>query len=186
MKTKLISAIALLTVSAASVGQVYAAVTVPTFPSCVNPQGALKVSYDSGSHGIIGMDGLKTGSDKVFKVSDYDQLIQCFCPENGNGIQTNWYAANQLSSTDIEYLKKEGWLYAADGKAWGLAEIPYVAKNYDYNCKPTSNSTPTPTPNTTVAGVLSLASTGNVTFLYTLMLLGFASLATGLVLRFKK
>lgn len=186
MKNKLIASISLFITTAATVSQVYASPTVPTFPSCVNPQGALKVSYDSGSHAIIGMDGLKTGSDKVFMVSDYKELIQCFCPENGNGIQTNWYAADKLSSSDIEFLKKEGWLYAADGAAWGLAQLPYVAKNYDYNCKPSTGATPTPTPATSVQGVLSLASTGNTAFLYGLMVVGFTSIVTGLFLRIKK
>ena len=187
MTIKIISLAAFLALASAPIGQAHAAVTVPSFPSCVNPQGALKVSYDSGSHGIIGMDGLRTGSDKVFKVSDYDQLLQCFCPENGNGIQTNWWEASKLSVDDIEYLKKEGWHYAPDGSEWGLSDRPYVAKNFDYNCKPSDNNpTPTPTPQTSVAGVLSLASTGNITFIYTLMLTGFVSLITGLFLRFKK
>jgi len=186
MTTKIVSLAVFLTICSSLVGQVNAAVTVPGFPSCVNPQGALKVSYDNGSHAIIGMDGLRTGSDKVFKVSDYNQLIQCFCPENGNGIQTNWYAVDKLSIGDIEILQKEGYFYAPDGEDWGLADLPYIAKNYDYNCKPTSNSTPTPTPQTSVAGVLALANTGNITFVYSLMLVGFASLLTGLLLRFKK
>lgn len=187
MKTKILSLLAVATVSMSVAGQAYAAPSIPDFPSCVNPQGALKVSYDSGTHGIIGMDGLRTGSDKVYKVSDYDKLLQCFCPENGNGIQTNWWEASALSVDDIEYLKKEGWHYAADGSAWGLSDRPYVAKNFDYNCKPSDdNPTPTPTPQTAVSGVMSLASTGNITFIYSLVVAGFASLVTGLVLRLKK
>lgn len=160
------------------------AVTTPSFPSCVNPQGALKVSYDSGKHGIVGMDGERTGSDKVYQLSDYKQLLQCLCPENGNGIQTNWWEASQLSAGDIEVLKKEGWLYVGNGANWGLSSVPYVAKNFDYNCKPSVSVTPAPA--SSAQQVLSLASTGNTAFLYTLIIAGFVSIVTGLILRYRK
>src|SRR5258705_13367062 len=82
--------------------QVYA-LTIPQFPSCVNPQGTVLASYDSGAHGVIGNANSFNGSDKVFTISD-TTVMQCLCPENGDGIQTNWVKASSFSDDDIKIL----------------------------------------------------------------------------------
>jgi hypothetical protein len=189
-KRSLITAAAITASIVSAYPQPAFAVTIPSFPSCVNPQGNLKVSYDSGTHGIVAMSDTKTGSDKVFSLDGNNQLMQCFCPENGNGIQTNWLKVSNLSSQDVKDLENQGWTYIGDGSAWGLNEEPYVAKNSDYSCK-TTTTTPTPTPTTGVVQaakeVASLANTGNIAFIYAVAALGTLSLITGAALRiFKK
>lgn len=194
MLNKLITIIAISAVTLSVLPSPAYAVTTPSFPSCVNPQGSLKVQYDNGTHGIVGRTATFTGSDKVYQLSGNDQLMQCFCPENGNGIQTNWWKVANLSESDIKMLTNDGWTYVADGSAWGLDNAPYVAKNSDYNCKPANNattnssiaSTPTSTVSNPVKEVLNLASTGNTAFLYSLIALGSTSLLAGLLLKFKK
>ena len=64
------------------------AVTVPQFPSCLNPQGSVIASYNSGVHGIVGSSGTFTGADKVYAVDEI-RIVQCFCQDNGPDIQTN-------------------------------------------------------------------------------------------------
>lgn len=189
-KTLLITAV-ISSFAVAQPQQVYA-VTVPSFPSCVNPQGTLKVSYDSGVHGVVGMTDEKRGSDKVYQLSGNDQLTQCFCPENGNGIQTNWMKVGDKSQEDVETLKREGWIYVADGSAWGLDATAYLAKNSDYNCKSTTvtekiieKETIKETIKETVVQAMTLASTGNSAFLYGLIAAGSTSLLAGLILRFR-
>lgn len=178
-----------------AVPQSAVATTAPTFPSCVNPQGTLKVEYTNGVHGIVGRTEEYRGNDKVYQLSGNDQLMQCFCPENGNGVQTNWWKVAHLSEDEIKTMKNDGWIYVADGSAWGLDSAPYLAKNSDYSCKgngetktettSSSTSNPTETVKETVKEVLTLASTGNTAFLYSLIAFGSVSLLSGLVLRFK-
>src|SRR5215210_7466089 len=79
------------------------AVTTPSFPTCINPQGSVKASYSSGTHGIVGSTQEYTGSDSVYTLSD-NTIVQCFCPVNGNGIQTDWWKIANLSDTDIKIL----------------------------------------------------------------------------------
>ncbi len=129
------------------------AIEAPNFPSCTSPTGSVKVSYESGVHGIPGDSGEYIGSDVVYTVSD-TQLTQCFCAATGAGIQTNWWRDGSLSADQISYLKNLGWIYIADGSAWGLDAVPYMAHNTRYNCgggEPTVTPTPTPTPVTTGA-----------------------------------
>ncbi len=153
----------------------------PNFSSCLNPQGSLKVKYDSGNHGIVGKSSLVTGSDSVYS-QDGNSLIQCFCAEDGSGIQTNWWKISGLSENEIESLKKEGWVYIADGSAWGLEQGPYLASNSDYSCKSKDtgrggNSDSSSSSGGEVAGssnigqVLGLAFTGGVGVIYSLFAL---------------
>ncbi len=174
------------------------ATSTPTFPSCVNPQGTVKSHYATGTHGVPGQYEEKRGSDTVYQLSGNDQVMQCFCPENGNGVQTNWLKASNYTEEEIKVLKNEGWIYIADGSAWGLDPRPYVAKNRDYSCK--STVTPTPSQNNSssnsssnnvgstnpLQSVLSLANTGNISFLYSLIVIGTVSFIAGFLLRWNR
>jgi len=146
MKTKLfltsvvasLLAFAVFSASSASAQQVSA----PNFPSCDNPQGNLRVSYTSGTHGIPGNSGVFIGSDSVYDVSS-QALIQCFCPEQGSGIQTNWWKIPALSQDEIDSFVKQGWIYVPTGSVWGLDDAAYLAKNLTISC---GVPAPTPTP----------------------------------------
>lgn len=109
-------------------------VTTPTFPSCTNPQGVVKVSYSEGIHGIPGDSRTYTGRDTVYTLTE-DTLTQCFCSEDDEGIQTNWWKISSLSFDEIDYLKNLGWIYIPNGSDWGLKNAPYMAKNSTYSCK---------------------------------------------------
>ena len=109
------------------------AVITPSFPSCLNPQGTTKVSYSSGSHGIVGTTAEYTGSDTVYTLSSETQ-VQCFCSEQGDGIQTNWWKINSLSQEEIDQFVKLGWTYIPSGANWGLDESSYLAINQNYSC----------------------------------------------------
>lgn len=146
------------------------AITPPSFPSCLNPQGEIKAHYDSGVHGIPGRSNEYRGSDTVLKLSD-ETLSQCLCTENGEGIQTNWWKASSLSDSDIAVLKNLGWIYIPSGSVWGLEDTRYMAFNSTYACRGGQG------------GVLGLATTGNIIFLYGLLTLGSISLLLGLWLR---
>lgn len=113
------------------------AVSMPDFPSCNAPQGEIVASYESGIHGIVGDPKTFTGSDTVYKISPVVHT-QCFCADNGTGIQTNWWNASSLSEENITLLKSQGWYYVPNGNLWGLTADPYVAQNIYYNCKPGS------------------------------------------------
>lgn len=132
-----------------------------SFPSCSNPQGDLKVHYDSGQHGIVGESGTRSGVDDVYFVDSYDQLLQCFCGSEGEGIQTDWLYAGEIDLTQIENYINSGWILVANGADWGLIEGQYLARNSSYICGgqevtptpiPTSSPTPTPTETTSRGG----------------------------------
>ena len=106
---------------------------IPTFPRCENPQGTIKVSYSSGTHGIPGSSATNTGSDDVYTLSE-STLTQCFCTDNGDGTQTNWWKVSSLTLDQIELLLSQGWVYIPDGSLWGLQEDPYLARNRKYEC----------------------------------------------------
>jgi hypothetical protein len=165
------------------------AVTIPTFPSCANPQGNVKVSYSEGTHGIVGSGATYTGKDTVYTLSD-DTVTQCFCGADGNGIQTNWWKASSLSEIDINILKSEGWIYVPAGNLWGLAAAPYVAKNSTYSCLPGSVNGVSSESNGTGGAydegdVLGLAATGDSALVYGSFLLGLTLLVIG-IRRFKQ
>lgn len=114
------------------------AVVVPPFSSCLNPQGTTVASYSTGTHGIVGDTSEHTGSDSVYLQTD-GNLVQCFCPTNGMGIQTNWLKASAVSQNDVNVLINSGWTYIPDGSAWGLDPVAYLAQNTSYSCQGTSN-----------------------------------------------
>ena len=169
----------------------------PSFPSCKSPQGALKVSYSSGTHGVPGDYATYKGNDAVYTLSE-STLTQCLCTTDGQGVQTNWWKISSLSFEEIEALKKLGWIYVPDGSLWGLQEGPYMAQSGYYNCSNKDNGHDDDDDDdddhygdskkqkkiggigqvlgasTYLGDVLGLASTGN-----TVELVGLASLAIG-------
>ena len=171
------------------------AVRMPDFPSCNAPQGEVVSSYDSGVHGIVGDPKTFNGSDIVYKISPV-VYTQCFCADNGTGIQTNWWNASSLSDEDIAVLKSQGWYYVPNGNLWGLTADPYVAQNIYFNCKPGSPGTggggSSGGSSTSGIGggevlssaiekgdVLGLAATGDVWLLYAVFGLAFILLGAG-------
>lgn len=171
---KLITAISLIVMSAYSVSPAYA-MSLPEFGSCVNPQGKVLASYQSGNHGIAGESREVSGSDSVYQ-SSTNGVTQCFCPKNGEGIQTNWLKASKLSKTEIDVQKNQGWTYIATGSSWGLEDVPYLAKNSSFSCKGSKAISKAPS-------VLGLASTGDSATIYALVLSGAAFLISGMITR---
>lgn len=110
------------------------AVVPPTFPSCLNSPGDIKVQYTSGFHGIPGDTASYTGSDIVYSISEAT-LTQCLCTDTGQGIQTDWWKISSLTGEDVQILKNQGWFYIPDGSLWGLESTPYMAKNSPYACQ---------------------------------------------------
>jgi hypothetical protein len=143
------------------------ALSLPSFPSCANPQGTTKVSYSEGTHGIVGSGLTYTGKDTVYTLTD-DTLTQCFCGKDGEGIQTNWWKASSLTQDEINILKTSGWVYIPAGNLWGLAEAPYVAQNISYSCLPGSTLGTSDSQDNGIGGgeVLGLAATGNSILVY--------------------
>ena len=172
------------------------AVETPNFPSCLSPQGTLRVFYPDGSHGIVGSTQEYVGSDAVYDL-DESTLLQCFCSVDGIGIQTNWWNASSLTEEQVEVLKKEGWFYVPDGSLWGLVADPFVAKNVSYSCRNTpapsssssnssssssnSSSNNSSSSNSSSEGeVLGLAATGDTLILLLLTVLALTFIFTGL------
>ena len=174
-----------------------AAVTPPEFPSCVNPQGTVRVSYSSGTHGVPGVTTSYQGSDTVYNISE-NALAQCLCTIDGEGIQTNWWKVPQLSSDEIENFKTQGWIFVPDGSVWGLDQAAYLAKNSNFTCRLTgggessSNSSSNSNNGSSVGGVssigdiLGLAATGNIRVIYGLFFTGLLSLMMGYLLKQKR
>ncbi len=175
LRKKIIIAISLILFTTLSALPAHAE-KLPNFGSCVNPQGKVLASYDTGKHGILGKRELISGSDAVYQSSERG-VTQCFCPEDGNGIQTNWLDASKLTGTEIETWKKDGWTYFATGSSWGLEDVPYLAKNTDYACKKTAQK------KSQTEKVLGLASTGESATIYIFILSGAAFLITGMAIR---
>ena len=152
------------------------AVTTPSFPSCLNQQGTLKADYSSGIHGIVGRTETYSGSDKVFTLNE-SSLLQCYCGEDGKGIQTDWWKIDNLSDQDINSLKLQGWFYVPSGAAWGLEDAPYMARNSEYSCDGGTGGL------ALGASYQRLASTGGSGIIYTLVTIGIASLLISFKLR---
>lgn len=150
------------------------AVTLPTFPSCVNPQGTVKSTYSEGTHGVPGSANSYLGSDTVYNVLG-DSVTQCFCSDDGQGIQSNWFAVEQLSEEEIQDLKNDGWTLIPNGLAWGLADKPYMVKNTNYSCGTSrvGGDSSTNSGSSSNPSVLGLATTGNG---IVMMLSGFGAL----------
>lgn len=132
-------------------GTVSASTPIPSFPSCTNPQGTVKVHYDRGTHGIVGNPGTFTGRDTVYQLTN-DTITQCFCADDGAGIQTNWWRATSITDEQKKQLENEGWKFIPNGADWGLENTSYYAKNNEFTCKSNSVSDPT--------NIFALAATG--------------------------
>jgi hypothetical protein len=115
----------------ASLAQAYEA---PSFPSCSSPAGSVRASYNSGDHGIAGDNNKHAGSDVVYNVAGGNQVLQCFCGSDSNGVQTKWLKVTGLSDADRNDLLKDGWVFVANGSLWGLDSDPYMALNANYTC----------------------------------------------------
>lgn len=151
------------------------AIDAPNFPACSNPQGNLIVSYDFGTHGVVGGNSY-TGSDKVYKI-DENSLVQCLCTTDGKGIQTDWWKAPSLDENQINILKSEGWIYIPTGSVWGLTIDAYLARNSNYSC-----TTDGGTGGGSIGQVLGLAFTGNIILIYSIFVIGLISLIYGQIL----
>lgn len=123
-----------------SVTSVSAIVPSLDFPSCTDFAGQIKVSYSSGEHAIVGEQGLKSGSDKVFTLNN-NNYLQCFCPPSGSGVQTDWLAAGGLTQSEINDLVTRGWHFIENGASWGLNPGPYMARNSSFSCNGTTTTT---------------------------------------------
>lgn len=141
-------------------GQANAA-TIPTFPSCLNPQGTIKSTFDNGTHGIVGSSNSYSGSDTVYRVLD-NSVTQCFCGGDGQGIQTDWWQYEGLTDQEIQNFKNDGWFVVPNGLAWGLADKPYLAKNSNYSCN--TSRVGGESSSKSEGSVLGLATTGNGIF----------------------
>lgn len=160
----------------ASGGQAAYAVTKPNFPSCTNPQGVLKIQYSDGIHGIAGNSANYSGSDSVYTLTE-ETLLQCFCAQDGQGIQSNWWKVSSLSQAEINILKRDGWVFVVNGLVWGLDDAPYLVRNGAYDC---------PAGGGEVAGaVLGWAATGNTPLVSILAIAGSTALLIGVWLKRK-
>lgn len=165
------------------------AVSAPQFPSCSNPSGNIKVEYVDGLHAIVGETVLRKGSDKVYSLFD-GNVLQCFCPENGAGVQTNWWKLGKLSQGEIDTLKTQGWHFVPSGAAWGLTNDPYLAKNTDYSCKTSGGNDgggggggDSAIGGGEASSVLGLAATGDNSVYIAFISLGIALITGGLLLK---
>lgn len=179
---KIITAISLLlavflttTETALALGQ------APNFPSCANPQGSLKVRYESGSHAVIGYSESFSGEDEVYWVEG-GIALQCLCPSSGDGIQTNWWNVPGISQQEIDRYKSLGWHFVPTGRDWGLLDDPYLAKNESFSCK-SGGEGGGGIGGGSSSSVLGLASTGDNTLYIGLVCLGLSLISGGLLLR---
>jgi hypothetical protein len=121
------------------------------FPSCPNPGGTVRASYETGSHWIAGEPNLRTGADAVYDIGN-NNFVQCYCPEGSkntynninNGIQTNWIKSDKLSANQKGYLLRNGWKIVAKGEDFGLPAGEYLYFNLPSRCG-TINCLPGPT-----------------------------------------
>ncbi len=169
------------------------AVNIPSFTACVSPEGTITSNYPSGSFGIVGKTGSLAGSDTVYKLSDI-ALTQCFCPLDGNGIQTNWWKASNLTAEEINEQVSQGWILVPDGSVWGLDPAPYLALNINYSCSGggSTQGSSTTSSNGGVGGqtlgsstgqILGLATTGNMQLVTLLAVFGVLLTASGVLIK---
>lgn len=142
------------------------------FPSCLNPQGTLKVSYGEGTHGIPGDRSTYQGSDAVYQLDGNAKVLQCFCADTGRGVQTNWWKANTLSDKEVENMTRNGWVDIPNGLLWGLDNTRYIARNSTYTCGGLA-----------IGGGewTGLAGTGTIANIYGIASLGLASFVVGAI-----
>lgn len=204
------------------------AFTQPSFSSCLNPQMPLQVSHPDGVHGVPGDSNSYSGADNVY--SDKDTLssssvMQCLCLTNGQGMQTNWWKASDLSEDEIKILESQGWIYIPDGSAWGLDSAPYMAQTTNFACGQatlsssttggtgnggnssgaspsnsgssnnsssnsgsgsSSNSNSSQPIQSVLGAFTELANTGNIVFIYSLLLMGLIASFLALVIKKNK
>lgn len=177
MLQKILITIATTSVLLAGFAKPALAVSVPDFGSCGNPQVAASQVNTGNAHGVAGRTETYAGTDSVYSLSN-GNVMQCLCPDNGSGVQTNWLKSSNVSEEDVKVLKNEGWAYIVTGSAWGLEDVPYLAKNSDYSCKATGGGETTP--KTTV---LNLANTGNMLMIYGFLTAGLTALLAGMLLK---
>ena len=188
------------------------ATETPTFPSCLNPQGTIKVSYQSGIHGVPGSFRDYSGTDIVYDLGN-GNVLQCLCEPNGTGTQTNWLKACEADKETIAYYESNGWLYVPNGTAWGLEDCSYFAMNLSYSCvggaggnngsnggsssgsssssssSSSSNSSSNGSGSTvsSIGQILGLASTGNIAIIYGFLTAGILFIIFGVIMsRFQK
>lgn len=108
--------------------------------SCQNPVGSPSVSYDSGSHWIVGNGQLQWGSDAVYNNGN-NMYRQCYCPLTQNnqptsymGTQTDWVPAYSVSAAQKQSMLNSGWIDVRDGSVFGLPAIEYLAYNSQFTC----------------------------------------------------
>jgi hypothetical protein len=168
----------------------------PNFPTCAAPNGTLKSQYNSGTHGIAGNSNAFKGSDAVYSLADGNAL-QCFCAEDGLGIQTNWWKVSEISDSERKVMESQGWHYIPDGSAWGLDQGVYLAKNSNYACRGANSSNGSANEGSGVAGasaststlnngmgqVLGLATTGSMNAIVSVISWGLAFVSLGLWMR---
>lgn len=131
----------------------------PSFPSCTGSNiGNVIADYSDGDHAIPGVEGLQSGTDAVYSLSD-GNAVQCFCPPTGSGIQTNWWKTESSPG--------DGWIEES-GAGWGLDNATYFAQNSNFTCggsspsvTPTAAPIPTPTPVITSAQETCTGDCGN-------------------------
>jgi hypothetical protein len=155
--------------------------SIPVFQQCINPHGTLKVKYDFGTHGIPGDPGVYSGSDAVYQTTS-NTLIQCYCAQDGSGIQTNWWRASSLAQEEIDNLENQGWVYIPDGSLWGLDQAPYVAKNSNFTCKENGVGGTDVQSGSLTSPTLIFADTGGIGFPLFFTLTGILSLISGIKL----
>lgn len=188
MNKKLIASLVMAPLFMALSATSASAYSVPDFGTCLNPQVSASQENTGSNHGVVGYTNQAfSGTDKIYSLAD-GNVMQCLCTNDGKGYQTNWLKATNISESDRKVLESKGWEYFADAGSWGLSGA-YLAKTNTYECvactpTPTTTPGPTATPTPTAKGeVLGLAPTGNITFIYGLIVAGATALIAGIILR---
>lgn len=152
------------------------AVTPPDFPACNNPSGTtLRVEYNDGIHGLVGSTAEYRGKDSVYNINtNSDQVLQCLCTDQDEGIQTNWWKVASLDDSEIQILKNQGWHYIANGALWGLDSAAYMAYNSRYTCRDGVGGGEVL--GSSIKDILGLAATGGKGLLYSTLGIGIGSL----------
>lgn len=167
------------------------AVSTPDFGSCLNPQVAASQINNGKDHGIIGSNTPYSGTDSIYSLQN-GNVLQCLCTVEGSGIQTNWIKAVNFSEQEINFYTSQGWTYVPTGALWGLEDVPYLAKNNNYSCKGSEQSSSSSSNGVQAsiaaaqASVLGLATTGNAFAIYAFIFLGLISLFAGILLNRSK
>ena len=168
------------------------------FSSCLTPTGSVVADYLNGTHGIAGQGSIE-GHDTVYALGEGNAL-QCLCAANGSGTQTNWLKISELSEDQIKVYQNQGWIYIPDGSAWGLSQGSYLAQNSSYSCGGSSTTNSGGGDGKTdgrtdgrsdglgsivqaAKGSAGLASTGNITFVLSILGAGIILTLIGLFMR---